>query len=88
MDFEIDLSDVQNKAGLHDKLAQGLPLPAHYGRNLDALYDCLMEPHEYWNISFTGCGRAEAKLGGYFIGLQETFEDAEEATDNIRARFS
>lgn len=28
---------------LHDYLQEMLPLPAYYGRNLDALYDCLTE---------------------------------------------
>ena len=85
--YTIDLSDVQDKDALHDKLAQSLPLPDYYGRNLDALYDCLLEPHGIWNITFTGCEQAESRLGGYFLGLKESFEDAEEATDSVRARF-
>lgn len=85
--YTIDLSTVQDKDALHDKLAQSLPLPDYYGRNLDALYDCLLEPHGIWNIRFTGCEQAESRLGGYFQGLKESFEDAEEATDSVRARF-
>ncbi|MCR5621733.1 MAG: barstar family protein [Treponema sp.] len=85
--YTIDLSDVHDKEALHNKLAQNLPLPDYYGRNLDALYDCLTEAHEPWHISFTGCEQAESRLGGYFLGLKETIEDAEEATDSIRATF-
>ncbi len=87
MDYTIDLSDVGDKEALHDKLAHSLPLPDYYGRNLDALYDCLLEPHEPWNISFTGCGQAESRLGGYFAGFRDTFADAEEFTDSVRATF-
>lgn len=87
MDYTIDLSGVQDKAALHDLLARSLPLPDYYGRNLDALYDCLLEPHEPWNITFTGCARAEETLGGYFAGFKDTFADAEEFTDSVRATF-
>ena len=31
---------------LHDYLTQVLPLPEYYGRNLDALFDCLTELDE------------------------------------------
>lgn len=85
--YTIDLSGVQDKAALHDLLARSLPLPDYYGRNLDALYDCLLEPHEPWNITFTGCARAEETLGSYFAGFKDTFADAEEFTDSVRARF-
>lgn len=87
MDYTIDLSGVQDKAALHDTLSRILPLPGYYGRNLDALYDCLLEPHEPWNISFTGCEQAEKALGGYFVGFKDTFADAEEFTDSVRATF-
>lgn len=87
MDYTIDLSAVQDKAALHDMLSRALPLPNYYGRNLDALYDCLLEPHEPWNITFTGCAQAESRLGGYFAGFRDTFADAEEFTDSVRARF-
>ncbi|MGE0723574.1 MAG: barstar family protein [Alphaproteobacteria bacterium] len=37
----IDGARVRSLAEAHDYLARGLGLPPHYGRNLDALYDCL-----------------------------------------------
>ncbi len=88
MDYEIDLSDVHDKEGLHELLAQKLPLPAFYGKNLDALYDCLLDPHERWNITFTGSEKAEQALGSYFSGLKETFSDAQELTDSVQVLFS
>ena len=39
----IDCSTVESKADLHAALASALSFPDHYGNNLDALYDCLME---------------------------------------------
>ncbi len=34
---------VDTAAGLHEGLAVALDLPDHYGRNLDALHDCLRD---------------------------------------------
>jgi RNAse (barnase) inhibitor barstar len=39
--FAVDLGNADSKAALLDALAQGLALPAHFGRNWDALADCL-----------------------------------------------
>jgi len=36
-----DASQVESMDQLHAELARRLDFPAHYGRNLDALYDCL-----------------------------------------------
>ncbi len=39
--FYIDCSQLRDKAAAHEYLARTLALPDYYGRNLDALYDCL-----------------------------------------------
>ena len=43
-----DCSGADSKAAVLAALGEGLHLPAHYGNNLDALYDCLtdLEPGE------------------------------------------
>ncbi|MFN9771216.1 MAG: barstar family protein [Burkholderiales bacterium] len=43
-----DCSAAHDKAGVMAALASGLVLPAHFGANLDALYDCLtdLEPSQ------------------------------------------
>lgn len=41
--YRIDCSRLTDRETAHDHLAQALELPAYYGRNLDALYDCLTE---------------------------------------------
>ena len=40
---ELLASQMTDKEVLHDVLAKELTLPQWYGRNLDALHDCLME---------------------------------------------
>ena len=39
----INCENLLNRKQAHDYLAQMLDLPEHYGRNLDALFDCLTE---------------------------------------------
>lgn len=39
--FRIDLRRARGKAGLLDQIAQALCFPAHFGKNWDALNDCL-----------------------------------------------
>ena len=43
MMYELDGREMTTRVALHAHLAQQLPLPAWYGRNLDALYDALTE---------------------------------------------
>ncbi|MBQ9539381.1 MAG: barstar family protein [Treponema sp.] len=85
--YTVDLSQVTDKESLHEQLVQSLPLPEYYGRNLDALYDCLRDAHETWNITFTGCAHAEAVLAGYFLAFKETLEDVQEASDSVHSKF-
>ena len=42
MQVILDISRM-GREQLHDYLQEMLPLPEYYGRNLDALYDCLTE---------------------------------------------
>lgn len=39
----IDFSDYPDMAAFHDDITEKLALPAYYGRNLDALNDCMRE---------------------------------------------
>ena len=56
--FVVDLAGVQSAARLHDALAAQLPLPQHYGRNLDAFHDVLAEFGGSWSIVFRNAGAA------------------------------
>ena len=39
----IDFTGVTDKASVHEAIKTGLELPDYYGKNLDALHDCLSE---------------------------------------------
>lgn len=54
--FTVDLAGVRSAAKMHDAIAAALPLPEHYGRNLDAFYDVLTEYGCNWKIVFRNAG--------------------------------
>ena len=60
--FVVDLAGVRSAVRLHAALAAQLPLPAHYGRNLDAFYDVLTESGGRWSIVFRNAGAAAKGL--------------------------
>ena len=65
MRYFIDLSKVNDREELHDELEAALPLPAYYGRNLDALNDALTAMAVYYpSCIFIIRGAEEAGRGG------------------------
>ena len=42
-ELRIDCRQLTDRTAAHTYLQKVLPLPGYYGRNLDALYDCLTE---------------------------------------------
>lgn len=46
----LDGKNITDREMLHDTLASSLQLPDWYGRNLDALYDCLLDIQEETEI--------------------------------------
>ena len=80
VEYKLDFTDIDSVEKLHDYLAEKLPLPNYYGRNLDALYDSLMEM-PLCMISLYNFAALEA-LGDYALSLAEVFEAA--STDNLR----
>jgi len=75
----LDLSGFLDREQLHAYLQEKLGLPAYYGRNLDALYDCLTDIWEETGIIL----HLPEKMGNYALALQEVFEDACRANSNL-----
>ena len=42
----VDFTGAYDKASIHERIRNGLELPEYYGRNLDALHDCLSEMND------------------------------------------
>ncbi len=79
-EYKLDFTGITTREALHELLAGTLALPSYYGRNLDALYDCLCEMPlcmiSLYHIEALEC------LGDYALSFAETLEAA--AADNLR----
>ena len=78
--FIVDLAGVRSAARLHAVLAEKLPLPEHYGRNLDAFHDVLTEFGALWSIEFRNAGAVTK-------GLRAVCADAMEETPGLDVVF-
>lgn len=76
MTVQLDGKRMVSRAALHGDLAKQLQLPDYYGRNLDALYDLLIERNEETIIELTNQDVMLACLGSYGEILIETLEQA------------
>lgn len=72
----IDAAAVTGRRDLHGKLARALALPAWYGNNLDALYDCLTAPGEELLLRIDRPEALERSLGPYARSFFRVLEDA------------
>lgn len=65
-----------NRDAVHDQLSEQIPLPAYYGRNLDALYDALTDLQQPLELMVMHCFEMEVQLGSYAQALISTLKDA------------
>lgn len=86
-DFFVDLTGVSDKASLHQRLREGLPLPSWYGNNLDALYDALTEMPVPARIHFSAREKAARHLTSYMKGLVRVLADAEKDNPGLSIIF-
>lgn len=64
-DIIIDGSVIFTSPDLHNALISALALPSDYGKNLDALYDCLAEIDEDIHLQLHNWHHIEANLKDY-----------------------
>jgi ribonuclease inhibitor len=82
----LDFATLQDEAALHDALAKGLRLPPHYGRNLDALWDCLMRDVKGTvAIELRHADKADARLKRYIALLRKTSTQRDDFTCTMDA---
>ena len=74
---------IQNRQQLHETLAEQLELPDWYGRNLDALWDCLTEESAPVSICITDPTALQANLGDYYGLLLRVLEEASDVKENL-----
>ena len=68
---------------LHTYLAKKLAFPAYYGKNLDALHDCLCERSTPLHITVTYTDRLKEHLGDYGETLLQLLQDVTEENERI-----
>jgi len=80
----LDGQEIDSREALHDKLETSLALPCWYGRNLDALYDCLTEMPEEAHIRILHGEALKEHLGVYAETLEKVIRMAAEGNPRIR----
>jgi ribonuclease inhibitor len=81
----IDTTSCSTPDQLHEVLRQQLDFPAYYGKNLDALWDCLTGWVQM-PLTVEWCGIAEARqtIGDYVDKVLETFQQAEQEVEGFK----
>lgn len=78
---------MSTKEEAHNYLAQRLSFPDYYGRNLDALHDCLLDISTKTNIVFYNKCCLYAALESYACIMIKTFIHATEENDFLSVSF-
>jgi len=76
MNALIDGAAIETREQLHDALSRQLSFPDYYGRNLDALFDCLTDLAEETELRLVRRDELFAHLGVYADILQNVLRDA------------
>lgn len=79
----LDGEVLRDREMLHDILIDALDLPEWYGRNLDALYDCLTDISEQAKIQIRNKSALEEKLGDYAKSLMKVLDRAAKENPNV-----
>ena len=72
----IDGAVIETRGQLHNALSEQLALPEYYGRNLDALFDCLTDFRQDTALRVIHAEELFAHLGVYADVLQAVLRDA------------
>lgn len=84
--IDLDLRCIQTVRALHIYLQYRLGLPAHYGRNLDALFDCLTENPEETCLTLNMDEAPSAEMAAFLPRLMRVLEDAQQANPALHVR--
>ena len=84
----LDFNGLDSKEEIQEYLAEKMKFPFYYGRNLDALYDCLTDICEPVAIVLNmPNSREDNHLEFYLDKLYRTLKDAEQDNGNLAVFF-
>ena len=83
----LDGKKMRSRKETHEYLAARFEFPEYYGKNLDALYDCLCEIGEQTTVVFYRLEKMKKEQETYAQSLISTFEDATENNKNLTLLF-
>jgi len=81
---ELDGNRISHMYEIHDAFAAALHFPEYYGRNLDALYDCLTDLHEETVVGISAPSALKEKLVSHYGRLMNLLSQVEEDNPFIR----
>lgn len=73
---------IRDREGLHELLQKTLDFPPYYGKNLDALFDCLTDITKPTHVVLCEFYALHRTLGEYALDFLSVFEKA--AEENLR----
>ncbi len=83
----IDGREEISRAELHEKIAAALDFPEWYGKNLDALYDCLTDMSEETVIEISDFEALTECHGKYALRLARVILEACEGNEKLHIKF-
>ena len=84
--IEINLAGVKNFDDFHNEISSKLNFPEYYGRNLDAMHDCLTDIADDMEIVFFGvkaCRELSPEMSAYIDGFERMLEDTSKECENL-----
>lgn len=79
----LELNKMTGINEFHEHIAELLNFPRYYGKNLDALYDCLTDITTETQIVFPQQATSEEYLGSYAGKVLGVLEDAAADNDDL-----
>lgn len=80
----LNCKHMTSREALHDYLEKKLHLPDYYGRNLDALFDCLTDIGEPTTINIKNRSMIDESVAQYIDILFTVFANACEENENLK----
>ncbi|MBO5066568.1 MAG: barstar family protein [Clostridia bacterium] len=64
--YKINMSGARSVYDIHEKIQEGLKFPGYYGKNLDALWDCLTDMDSPVEIHIYGTRMLGKEMNDFF----------------------